>query len=123
MTVISDLIRQIRDLRLERAHLVFLRAFPSTSKVRFNPGNGIGSLQQFHDTQALAVMLEAAVLPHAFRQHFLAGMPERRVAKIVRQSDRLRQIFIQASARAMVRLIEATSIVCVRRVRKWSPCR
>src|SRR2546423_3280327 len=41
-------------------------------------------------------MLEAAVLAHAFRQHFLTGMAERRVTEIMRESNGLGQIFIQA---------------------------
>ncbi len=41
-------------------------------------------------------MVEPAVIPHALGQHFFAGMSKRRMTKIVRQSDRFRQVFIQS---------------------------
>ena len=63
-------------------------------------------------------MLEAAVLAHAFGQHLFARMTKRRMPEIMGQRDRFRQILVQASARAIVRLTEATSKVCVSRVRK-----
>ena len=39
-------------------------------------------------------MLEPAVPLHALGQHLLAGMTERRMAEIVRERDRFRQVFI-----------------------------
>ena len=78
----------------------------------------IGVLEQLDHAQALPVMIEAAVIAHAFGQNFFAGMPEGRMAEIVRQRDRFGQIFVQRNARAIVRLIDATSIECVSRVRK-----
>ncbi len=41
-------------------------------------------------------MLEATVFAHAFRQHFFAGMPERRMPEIMRKSDGFGQILVQA---------------------------
>ena len=40
-------------------------------------------------------MLETAVALHALRQHLLAGMPKRRMPKIVRERDRFREIFVK----------------------------
>ena len=47
----------------------------------------LASLQQSHDAEGLFIMIEAAELRHAMRERILAGMAERRVAKIVRQRD------------------------------------
>ena len=96
VTVISDLICQVRDLRLERAHLVFLQAFPHFESQIQSGKFRIRVLEQFNNAQTLAVVLEATVFAHAFRQHFFAGMSERRVAEIMRQSDGLGQILVQA---------------------------
>ena len=74
----------------------------------------IGIFKQLDDPDALTVVIEAAVVAHAFSQHLFARMSKRRVSQIVRESDRFREIFIQPNARAMVRLMEATSIECVK---------
>ena len=96
VTVISDLICQVRDLRLERAHLVFLQAFPHFESQIQSGKFRVRVLEQFNNAQTLAVVLEATVFAHAFRQHFFAGMSERRVAEIVRESDCFSQVLIQA---------------------------
>jgi hypothetical protein len=46
---------------------------------------------------------------------------EGRVAEVVRQRDRLDQIFVQAQRRAIERASCATSSECVSRVRNRSP--
>ena len=51
-------------------------------------------LQQLDHAQALPVMVEAAVFAHAFREHLFAGMSERRMPEIVRERNRLGQIFV-----------------------------
>src|SRR5687768_13299324 len=76
VAVISDLIRQVRDLRLERGtpvffsivdrrvvkRLVLLQAL-SDLESQVQPGKSrIGSLEQFDHPLALPVMVEAAVL-------------------------------------------------------------
>ena len=90
VTVISDLIRQVRDLRFERWTAIFLFArcgriieclmfsqtFPhfegqiKAGKIR------VSVLKQLHYAQALPIMIEPAMFLHTFRQHFFAGMPE-----------------------------------------------
>src|SRR3970040_1234550 len=40
-------------------------------------------------------MLKPAVVPHAFVQRVLTGMPERRVPEVVGQGDGLGQIFVE----------------------------
>ena len=46
--------------------------------------------------EALQVVLEAAVLAHAFVQRVLARMAERRMAEIVRERNRFDQVFVDA---------------------------
>jgi hypothetical protein len=41
-------------------------------------------------------VVESTVRSHASVQGVLAGMAERRVAQVVRESDRLRQVFLKA---------------------------
>jgi len=55
--------------------------------------------------QSVAVMIEAAVTFHALIERAFSGMAERGMSQIVSQSDRFRQIFIEAELPAMVRLI------------------
>src|SRR6478672_4420043 len=43
-------------------------------------------------------MLEAAMLAHAFGQHFFAGMPERRMPEVVGKGDGFGQVFIKAQS-------------------------
>ena len=52
-------------------------------------------LQQIDDTQALQVVLEAAMRAHALVQRVLSGMAEGRVAQVVRQRDGFDQVFIE----------------------------
>ena len=54
----------------------------------------IRRFQQLDHTQALPVMVEAAVFSHALREHLFARMSEGRVAEIMRESNRLRQILV-----------------------------
>lgn len=51
--------------------------------------------EQFYHAHALAIMFESAVIAHALGQHLLARMSKRRMAKIVRESNRFRQILVQ----------------------------
>ena len=51
--------------------------------------------EQLDYTQALPVMLESAVITHALGQYFFAGMSKRRVAKIMRERNRFREIFVK----------------------------
>lgn len=53
-------------------------------------------LELVDDSQALQVVLEAAVLAHACIQRVLPGMAERRMAEIVRERDRFDEILVQA---------------------------
>ena len=99
VTVIGDFVRQIRNLRFQgwkpaRA-LVLLQAFANFEGQIQSGKIGIGVFQQFDHPQTLPVVLETAVIAHAFGQDFFAGMPEGRVAEIVGQGDRFRQIFIE----------------------------
>ncbi len=86
-----------------------------------NPENPDKGFEQLDHAHTLAVVIEAAVVAHAFGQHLFTRMSKGRMSQIMRESDRFGEIFIQTNARAIVRLIDATSIECVRRVRKWSP--
>ena len=98
VTIIGNLIRQVGDLRLEGERGLAL-TFPQTLQhleSQIEPGEiRIRMFQQLDHAQALAVVLKASVLPHAFRQHLLARMPKGRMPEIMRQRDRLRQILVQ----------------------------
>ena len=57
---------------------------------------GVAVLEPGDDADRLHVVVEAAELGHLVVQHALAGMPERRMAEVVRQRHRLRQILVEA---------------------------
>ena len=57
---------------------------------------GVGRLQEIDNTQRLQIVVEAALVGEAGIERGLAGMAERRMAQIVRQCDRLDEIFVQA---------------------------
>src|ERR1700754_3558117 len=52
-------------------------------------------LEQVDDTQRLQVVLEAAVVLHARVERVLSRVPERRVPQVVRERDRLDEIFVE----------------------------
>jgi hypothetical protein len=52
-------------------------------------------LEQLDDAQALLIVFEAARAPHQAVERRLTRVPKRRMAKIVSQSDRFRQILVQ----------------------------
>ena len=56
----------------------------------------VSILQQLHHSQTLTVVIEPAVIAHAFGQHLLARMAKRRVPQVVRKRDGFREIFVQA---------------------------
>ena len=56
---------------------------------------GIAMFQPGHQHEGLGVVVEAAIAGHAGIKRRLAGMTERRVAKIVSQGKSLSQILIQ----------------------------
>ena len=109
VAVVGDFIRQIRHLGFERRAvvlfairprpcengLVLLQAFADfegqvqTGKIR------IPRLQQLNDPQALPVVIEASMFSHAFRKHFFARMPKRRMPKVVGESNCFRQILVE----------------------------
>ena len=113
VTVIGDLVREIRDLRFERWATILCKIsrsgrFQSDEMLRVsadpralrmsdsNPKNSDRIFQEFDHSHTLTVMIEAAVVAHAFSQHLFARMSKRRVSQIVRKRDRFRQIFIKA---------------------------
>jgi hypothetical protein len=53
-------------------------------------------LQQRHHAQSLGVVVETAVAIEAFIEGAFAGMAERRMAEIVRQRQRLGEVFLEA---------------------------
>jgi hypothetical protein len=82
----------------------------------------VAVLQFVDHPQALQVVLEAAVPGHAGVQRVLPGVAEGRVAQVVRQGNRLDQVFVHGRrARAIERPSCATSSECVMRVRNRSP--
>ena len=58
--------------------------------------SGIAALQIGHDAQRLRIVVEAAVIREAVVERAFAGMAERRMAEVVGQRQRLRQILVEA---------------------------
>ncbi len=110
VVVVGDGVGEVRDLRLE-ARLAALDEAPpelaERARVReravlqdplarlereVEPGElGVAFLELVDHAQRLQVVLEAAVVAHAVVQHVLAGVPEGRVAEVVREADGLGQ--------------------------------
>ena len=59
------------------------------------PEGRVALLEHVHDTQALRVVVEAAVGLHEAVERALAGVAEGRVAEVVRQRDRLGQVLVE----------------------------
>ncbi len=115
MVVVADLVGQIAQLRLdgglrpldeappEIAQLMRLlrRAVLEDAFARF-VGEveavecAIALLQQINGAQALQIVLEAAVIPHAGIERILAGMAERRMSEVVGEGDGLGQVLVEA---------------------------
>ena len=57
---------------------------------------GIAALQRRHDAEAVAVVVEAAMIGQAIGQRILAGMAERRVAEIVAERRGFGEILVEA---------------------------
>ena len=53
-------------------------------------------LQQRHDPQSLGIVLEPAAIGHQVVEHFLARMPEGRMAQVVGQADRLGEALVES---------------------------
>ena len=117
MIVISDFIGEIGHLRFQRWLLavdealadlaelacVVERAVLQDSLARFEHQiqsieSAVALLEGVDHAQALQIVLETTMLAHAIVQGILAGMTERRMAEIVRQRNRLDQVFVQIEA-------------------------
>ena len=97
MTVISDLICQVRDLRLEpELPGFFLQAFPHFKSQIQSGKVGIGIFQQFNNAQTLAVVLEGPCSRMHSASISSPECPQRRALEIMRESDGLGQILVQA---------------------------
>ena len=57
---------------------------------------GVAIFEHLDETQAVAVVLEAAVLAHALVEGGFAGVAERRMAQVVQEGDRLGQVLVEA---------------------------
>jgi len=78
---------------------------------------GIAALQAGDHRQRLGVVVESAMSGEASIECALAGMAERRMAEVMGERAGLREILVEASARASERAIWVTSRVWVSRVR------
>ena len=56
----------------------------------------IRRFEQLYNAHALTIVIESAVVLHAFRQHLLTGMPKGRVPEIMGERDRFRQVLVQS---------------------------
>src|SRR4051794_15105620 len=100
MAVVGNLVGEIGDLRLECWRrrvtlLVFLQTLPHLESNVYAGERRTRIFEQLDDAQTLPVVLEPAVALHAFRQHLLARMPERRMTEIVRERNRFGEVFIK----------------------------
>src|SRR4051794_38837060 len=76
VAVVSDLIREVGDLRLEQRWtglLPFPQSLQPLQRQVQPRKRGIYRLEQLHPPQALPVVLKTAVLPHAFGEHLFPG--------------------------------------------------
>ncbi len=91
-----------------------------TSNVRLSPGEiQVALFELLDDAQRLQIVIETvAVGAQKIVKLALAGVPERRMPDVMHQRERFGEIGVEASAPATVRAICATSMVCVRRLRK-----
>ena len=85
----AQLARPLRRAMLEYALACLETQFDSVK-------SGIVFLEQVYCAQALQIVLETAVIPHAGIQGILPRMPERRVAQVVRQRNGLDQILVES---------------------------
>ena len=89
MAYLPKLVRIVERTVLEDALSRFERQVePVEAAVAF--------LEQVDDAQRLQVVLEAAVLAHAFVERVLARVAERRVPEVVRERDGLAELLVQA---------------------------
>ncbi len=85
---------------------------------------GVALLEVLADAEGVEVVVEAeAVALEAVVEGALAGVAEGRVADVVDEGEGLGEVFVEAEAAATSRAICATSMVWVRRERKWSEAR
>jgi hypothetical protein len=85
---------------------------------------GVALLEVLDDAQGVEVVVEAqAVALEALVEGALAGVAEGRMADVVDQGEGLGEVFVEAEGAATQRAICATSMVWVRRLRKWSEAR
>ena len=109
MTVVRDLVGEIRDLRLERrlrralpsrlCALVKARVFLQSlahlvAEIQAREFR-VAQLDHVHDAQALLIVIEAAVLVHQLVERLLARVPKGRMPEVVRERDDLGEILIQ----------------------------
>ena len=114
MIVVGDFVGQIGNLRFQRGPLFpdeafadfpqLLRVFEGAVlqdsftglETQIQPfEGGIALLQHIDDTQRLQVVLEAAVVFHAFVERVLAGVAEGRMPEVVRQRNGFDQVFVE----------------------------
>ena len=119
MRVVGDFVREVAQLRLQARLFSLKEALSDTARLRqfeplriapramlenplpglvrqIQPVEGRVTLFQLVDhTQALQVVLEAAVLRHASVQRVLACMAEGRMPQVMRQRNRFHQVLVQ----------------------------
>ena len=117
VVVIGDFVREVGDLCLQRRAPPFHEALPHIAELTRVPDRamlqdplarleskvqsvegGVALFQHIHHAQALEVVLEPAVGPHACIERILAGVTERRMAKVVGERNGFGQVFIEPQA-------------------------
>ena len=120
MRVVGNFVGQIAQLRLQAGLLLAQKSPPHASRfIQLQPLRvclramfehalprfegqvdavviGVALFKVVHHPQALQVVLEPAMGLHAPVQRILPGVPERGVAEVMGQRDRLHQVFVDA---------------------------
>src|SRR5688500_1549420 len=111
--VVGDLVGDVRELRLETGLFALEEPFANVAELacmleRAVLQDALASLERqvqtaerrvavlevIDDAQRLQVVLEAPEVAHTFVERILAGVAERRVAEIVRETDRLDEVLV-----------------------------
>ena len=117
---VGDAVDEAHDLPLERGRLARAGVVEdAVARLHGEVEAAAVALEHLDDAQRLLVVAEAApeVLGERLVERLLAGVPERRVAEVVAERDRLGQVLVQPQRPRDRARDPAVSSVCVSRVR------
>ena len=123
--VVGDRVGGINDLRLDQRRRCGAVLLPRGLGVEHLAGEiqaweaRVADLQKLHDAERLRVVVETAFVSQQFGKRVLAGVPQRRMADVVGQGQRLDQVFVEGQAagersgdtRHLQRVCEAAAVI------------